>query len=363
MRDAEFTYAGGNGELDLLFLKGAGDGLQLLTSDIFAAPFPLAVNNDLTRPVFHVRQRSGGGGGGGVAPAERGRVYIFKEPYNIFDFHNMGHLIADDIFPAFHLLHEFALLDVPPSDVVFVLPALFQKEVAARSIVRDHFRLLTSNPVAFFDSPASFATFDGGKPARFERLLFGWRHYGYSLMDRGNVVPSEAVVGAFRRRAMQVFALDERPQPPACSVLVIVKDAKSALHVHSMENLDEIMRALREQTPCTVEQATWAGMPLASQVAAIVDKRIVIGLMGADLMNCIFQPLRSGIIVPEFCNDAYCITSREVTLWYAHFPSRKVVTIPARGHGVAWNDRSVTWDAASLVRTVLQLHDDLGREP
>ena len=209
LRDAELIYAGGGvgggGELDLLFSEEASRELKVLTSDAVAAPFNLSVNNDRSRPAFDVRHRgAGGGGGGGAAPgsgANGGRLFIFKEPYNIVSFHNMGHLIADDIFPAFHLLHEFALLDVPRSDVVFVLPAQFKQEVAERSIIRDHFSLLTSNPVAFFDSPASFATFDGGAPARFERLLFGWKFHGYAMMDRGNVVPSEAVVGAFRRRA------------------------------------------------------------------------------------------------------------------------------------------------------------------
>ena len=374
LRDAELAYAGagaggGGGELDLLLSEEASRDLKVLTSDDVAVPFNLTVNNDRTRPAFDVRHRSGGGGGGGGAAAagaaSGGRLFIFKEPYNIASFHNMGHLLADDIFPTFHLLHELALLDVPLADVVFVLPAQFKQEVAARGIVRDHFSLLTSNPVAFFDRPTSFATFDGGKPARFERLLFGWKYHGYAMMDRGNVVPSEAVVGEFRRRAVRVFGLEGRPPPPprACSVLMVVKDANTALHLHTIANFDDVMRALREQTPCTVEQATWAGMPLASQVAAIVDKRIVIGLMGADLMNCIFQPLRSGIIVPEFCNEASCITSREVTLWYAHFPSRKVITIPARGHGVSWSGRTVTWDTASLVSTVLRLNEDLGWEP
>jgi hypothetical protein len=52
-----------------------------------------------------------------------------------------------------------------------------------------------------------------------------------------------------------------------------------------------------------------------------------------------------------------------VALWYDHFPSRKVATIPYSGHGVEWSGRTVTWDAASLVNTILQLNEDIGWEP
>ena len=86
-------------------------------------------------------------------------------------------------------------------------------------------------------------------------------------------------------------APDDRPSPPACSVLIIVKDEASAAHKFSIANVGGMVQALRDKTACSVERATWAGMSLKSQVSAIYDRRIVVSLMGADLMNCIFQPL------------------------------------------------------------------------
>ena len=341
---------------DAEFFTDGGQNLQVLTSDAAADNTALALNNDPGTLIFHVRHRASSGGTNANG-GERSRpgLFLAKEPYNIVSFHNMGHLIGDDIFPAFHLLHDFCLHELPRSDIWFVLPARFRDEVGARRIVREHFSLLSANPVEFFDDGGSF-TVDGGKAARYERLLFGWAKHGYSFMDRGMVVPSEAVVDAFRRRAMNFFQLEERASA-ACSVLMVVKDVASAAHVFSVANVDELMHALRERTSCSVEKVTWQGLPLQEQVASIYAKRIVVSLMGADLMNCIFQPLHSGIIVPDQCHsEAICVSSREVELWFSRFPSRKVATIPVLDHGISWSGNVANWDVARFVDAVLEMN-------
>jgi len=82
--------------------------------------------------------------------------------------------------------------------------------------------------------------------------------------------------------------------------------------------------------------------------------------MGADLMNCIFQPLHSGIIVLDFCvSETLCVMSREVELWYANFPSRHVNHVPARGHGVTWNGNAATWGVDAFIDAVLSMHYNL----
>ena len=351
-----------------------GSSLRLLTSDAAAAGQQLALNNDPGSRIFDVLHRRGGGGGGGggggvagVSASVDGRRHLFivKEPYNIDSMHNMGHLLADDVFASFHILHEFGLHELPRSDVWFVLQARFRREVAEKRVIRDHFSLLSSNPILFFDDDDSFAAVGGG-PARFERLLFGWAQYGYSRQDRGQRPISEAVVRAFRHRTLQVFNLEEDGPPqaslPACSVLFIEKDVLTARHVYSVGNLDELLNALRERTACTVERVKWAGMPLQSQVAAIYKKRIVVSLMGADLINCIFQPLRSGIIVPDQCipETSICPSSREVELWYSRLPSRLVTTIPAKGGAIEWRENVATWSVDQFVADVVAMHRTLG---
>jgi hypothetical protein len=261
------------------------------------------------------------------------------------------------------MLFDLGLASLPRSDVWIVVSGgmgMDQRGELTKSIVRQHYDLISSNPVLTTDGFASY--YINEKPAYFQRLAVGWDRYGYAY--EGTVTPTEAVVAAFRRRAMQLFALEDRAPPaavpPACSVLFIVKDLASAVHAFVIANADELITALRERTNCTVEKVTWAGMPLPSQVAAIYDKRIVVSLMGADLMNCIFQPLRSGIIVLDFCvSEDLCVMSREVELWFAHFPSRNVNHVPGRGAGVTWNGGAATWDVDAFVETVLRMNNSI----
>lgn len=264
-------------------------------------------------------------------------------------------VLGDDIFATFHLLHDFALDSVSRSDIWWVLPSYRRTPVGTVGVLREHLDLITANPVVFFDDWRDYEI--DGKPAHFERLLFGWAMYGYSRLDRDQVVPSEATVSAFRRRAMQLYKLEDRPQSAsACSVLILSK-GDAAAHPFYIANVDELAAVLLSQTACSVERATWQGMSLPSQVAKIYDKRIVVSLMGADVMNCLFQPLRSAIIVPEFCiSDDLCLGSREIELLFSRLPSRKIASVPARGSGIVWNDTRVTWDVTHFVELVLQMN-------
>ena len=365
LTDAEFVYRGGD---------------VLLTSDITADGEVLSTRNSPGARSFRVQYRNESGGPprpySAHARSDAGRqyLYIVKELYYIV---NLGHLIGDEIFSTFHLLYELGLANIPRADVwVVVSESVQQRYMFARSIVNEHYQLISSNPVLFMDASDGGPYKMGGQEAFFQRLVFGWDRYGYAYgyAPEGTIIPSEAVVAAFRHRAMQLYALEDHvlpaATPPACSVLFIVKDVTTAEHVFAIANVDELIAALRDQTNCTVKKVTWAGMPLANQVAAIYNTTIVISLMGSDLMNCIFQPLHSGIIVPDFCTTeadcpitsppTFCVcASIEVRLWYSHFPSRIVHRVPARGHGISWNGNIMTWDVDHLLRAVLLMQYNL----
>ena len=276
----------------------------------------------------------------------------------------MGHVLGDDIFSVFFLMHEFGVHTLPRSQIAVILPAQYREVVEASASVREHFRLLSDNPVAFYDGDTPTAI--SGQPACFPRLLFGWRYFGYSNLDWLDAVkPTETVVSAFRRHAMQLFGLEDSMDPSArssCSVLFIVKDQATAAHHFSIANVDELILALRERTACSVERVTWAGMPLQQQVSAIYEKRIVVSLHGSDLMNCIFQPLRSGIIVADFCeeNGKCGWRSREVDLWFSRFPTRLLNLIPSNGHLVTWNGQAATWNVERFIEVLLYMNATLG---
>ena len=79
-------------------------------------------------------------------------------------------------------------------------------------------------------------------------------------------------------------------------------------------------------------------------------------------MNCLFQPLRSGMIVPDQCNERGCSGSNEIRLLFALFPSRHVYTVPVNNTGMAWDKNILTWDAGHLVESILRM-DKLLQDP
>ena len=76
-------------------------------------------------------------------------------------------------------------------------------------------------------------------------------------------------------------------------------------------------------------------------------------------MNCIFQPLRSGIIVADYCDNGCGWRSREVDLWFSRFPTRLLNLIPANGHLVTWKGQAATWNVERFIDAVLYMNATL----
>ena len=267
-------------------------------------------------------------------------VHIYKEPYYI---DAIGHVLGDDIFTMFSLMYDFNIHMLSPDNTTVILPRNVQGAVQSRAILRDHYNLISTRPIVFVD---------GGSSDVYEYMLVGWAGYSYSFGSR--IPPTEHKVGEFRRRAMTLFHLNEIPQY-VCSVLLIIKDMLSAEHKYGLSNADELVDAVRGNTHCSIEKVTWSGMTLASQVAAIYDKAVVVSLPGTDIMNCLFQPLRSGMIIPDQCNENGCSGSNEIRLLFSFFPSRRVYAVPVNTSGMLWDRNILTWDPGHFVESILRM--------
>ena len=94
------------------------------------------------------------------------------------------------------MLLDLGLASIPRSDVwVVVSGAMDQRAELTKSIVREHYALITTNPVLFTDAYGTY-TIDG-KLAYFQRLAVGWDRYGYSWGAWGAMPwPTENAVAA-----------------------------------------------------------------------------------------------------------------------------------------------------------------------
>lgn len=274
-------------------------------------------------------------------------LFIYKEPYHL---QNIGHLLGDDIWAIFSALYDHNLQSILASDIWMILPGEFEEEVKRRSIISQHYRLVSTNPILFLRGQTT-------NHIVYEKLLTGWDGYGYSMGYIHKTFPNPEKVAAFRRRALILLDLKESELQGRCNVLFLEKNVQIAHHKYSISNIDELMKALRATTACTIEKVSWHGMSLRDQIAKIHDKSIVISLPGSDMMNCIFQPTHSGIIVPDQCNEVnVCTGSNEVNLWFGRLPTRIVYTLPAVNNGLIWNGNRAFWNATHFVETVVNMN-------
>jgi len=281
-------------------------------------------------------------------------IYIYKEPHYL---QNIGLILGDDIWVMFSLLYDLNLHHHPRNDTFLVVPKVY-KSFFEKKIIYELYNLISSNPIVFFDQEDNFH-----QNIIFETLIVGWDGYSYSYNEKD--MPQEKVA-AFRQRAIDVYNLHDN-HDDACAVLIIEKNSAVAEHHFSIINFNDLMSALRKQSSCKIEKVSWAGMSLKDQISKIYDKTIVIGLPGSDILNSIFQPIFSGMIVPDQCNSKGCYGSNEVRLWYSRMPYRLVYSVPSKGSGLTWTDNHAIWTENHFIDSIKYMHkmllQDIQRPP
>lgn len=271
-------------------------------------------------------------------------LFILKEPYYLG---NIGHVLGDDIWAIYSLLYDFHLHNTPTDNVWIIVPIRFQNEFWKTPIIRELYGVLTSNSVLFVDETKESEVI-------YERMIMGWSGYGY-VAQTGHFINLNLLM-SFRQRFLRHVGLNDKQRGKICNVLFIEKNMTASEHKYSINNTKELMDHLRKKTKCSIEAASWYGMPLREQILKIYSKDIVVGLPGSDIMNCIFQPIKSAMIVPDKCDETgYCSGSNEIGLWFGRIQSRKVKTIAPRDDGIVWKANIGTWNKESFLTTVLDI--------
>ena len=67
-------------------------------------------------------------------------------------------------------------------------------------------------------------------------------------------------------------------------------------------------------------------MPLREQLTLMGSTDVVLSLAGADMMNCVFMPTRSALVIPDRYINGNWEASQDVRLWFKFLPGREVLT-------------------------------------
>ncbi len=275
-------------------------------------------------------------------------LYVYKTPYHLS---NIGHVLGDDIWAIFSALYFWNLHMLHSNKLWIVLPETYKTEFQSKSVIGSLFQTITPNKIIFVSSQDHLC---------FQHLLTGWSGLTYSYNDRPISVPS---ILAFKRKVMQALDINIEHRNE-CEVLFIEKDLKVAEHKFSIVNVDELISYVNKFSTCSASKITWQGMELRDQIAKISAARIVVSLPGSDIMNCIFQPIYSGLLVPDRCDteSKTCEGSNEIRLWYSKIPGRHFRTFggnldsSVKSYPLKWSKNSLTWDPDHLLHEVRSMN-------
>ena len=282
-------------------------------------------------------------------------IFVFKEPFSL---RNIGHVLGDDIWVIFSRLYFMNLHNSLDNIHLLIYESNKQKFIK-KSIITEHYNLLTDNNIEYFTNIDIQNTKNmDSKTYCYEKLIVGWNKLSYSY---NNDMISLPQVEAFRNRALAYAGITDQINAPICDVLFILKDNLSAEHKYHIFNVDNLVNGLRKYTKCNIKTIVWSGMTLKDQIREIANKRIVVSLPGSDIMNCIFQPIHSGIIVPYRCNDDICEGSNEIRLWYAKIPYRRLLQRKP-SNNLKWSKYSLQWQLKDFISSIMNMADMLSED-
>jgi hypothetical protein len=210
---------------------------------------------------------------------------------------NWGHTLGDDVFPTFQAQELWGI--GPELGVV-----LYERSPSARL-----FRFLTTT------DPLS-----AGPSFRkcFSRLISGWSHFGYA--SRKNVLPG-ASLNRFRDYVMDHLNVSWRAGPRTLTFTVLEKDMSAAEHRATIADAADFERRLLRLYPgAVVQRVRWSGVANKDQVQIMINTDVVISLPGSDIMNCIFLPPVSAMIIPHRRVSGSWEGSNEIDIWFRFAP-------------------------------------------
>ena len=281
-------------------------------------------------------------------------TFVYKEPYYLG---NIGHILGDDIWVIYGRLY-FMNLHHMLNNVYILFDENDREAVYHKSVISQLYNLLTDNKLEFFSDKSL------GNDTRYcyEKLIVGWTTQTYAYSHTSLQMIPITLVQEFRNRALAYASVSDKLNAPICDVLFILKNNSAADHKYGISNVDELVQGLIKYKKCTIKVVQWSGMSLKQQILEIANKRIVVSLPGSDIMNCIFQPINSGMIIPYRCNKKRCEGSNEINLWYSKIPYRRIMLLPPSKY-LIWHNSTLKWQLNSFISSITmmanRLHEDV----
>jgi hypothetical protein len=110
-------------------------------------------------------------------------------------------------------------------------------------------------------------------------------------------------------------------------ISIIQKNMSVAANSAFIDNGGALAAMLNSEFGAQISEYGWQGMPIAEQVQRMAQCDIMISLPGSDVINAVFMPTHSAMIIPwRFLNSTGWDPSRELKWWFNLIPRRYIIT-------------------------------------
>ncbi|CAM9611161.1 unnamed protein product, partial [Ectocarpus fasciculatus] len=226
---------------------------------------------------------------------------------------NIGHILGDIIWPAFQMIHSVDEADAR-NEFHFVMG---MKDTSNRA---DHKFI-----IQYIESFTRLKTFTLQR----EQFCFNNVYAGSNLLGYATGRTNPSVFSAFKKYLFRQNGFNEatpvsaRAEP---SILFIGKTPHGGAHKSWIVNADRLMSVVKKTFPkCLFRSVVLDRIKLRDQIQIMLDSDIVISLPGASVMNAIFLPPLSTIVVPCRSIAGRIEYSHEIRLWLDVDPTLRIV--------------------------------------
>jgi len=229
---------------------------------------------------------------------------------------NHGHVMGDEIWPTFQLLHTFEA-EKDPFQLVFIGSPI------------NH----GGSKIYYEISSQDFPPISNIGTHCFSHVFFGAAGTSYS-----EGLPFGRAMKEYRDFLWRQSNITAPPLRRLPRILIILKNLTSASTNSAIINLSEAVQAVRSEYPhLTVTSLSWQGMAFRDQVRTMTEHDIVFSLPGNDLMNSLFLPTGSTIVVPCRYASLGIEQSNEVRIWFKVMPHLHCIEICGGQTDMAYN--------------------------
>ena len=224
-----------------------------------------------------------------------------------YEKNNCGHVLGDEVWSSFRLtmLHaderqrtdeiwlNFTRSERAKCDDMFnaIFPSVIHRD--------EHFKQLCYEKIVFGVKGISYAD-------------------GYELETQSYLTSKSFASDMLRfRKKFYAYANLRTPLQQPDTIVIMVK--KEGLHMVNIDNVDLLISAVASELPgFRVLPISWSDFGLQEQVQLLSRTKLLISLPGSDIMNGIFLPNNSHMLI--YCRYVHGTEekSNEVALWFRH---------------------------------------------